>query len=49
MTTTDGCPSKIFVYKGDVVKEGETVIPSDLDDAVLNAIPDNFNRGDMFL
>ena len=44
MTTTDGHPSKMFVYKGDVVKEGETVIPADLDDAVLNAIPDNFNR-----
>ena len=29
MTATDGCPSKMFVYKGDVVKEGETVIPAD--------------------
>ena len=43
MTTIDSHPSKIFVYKGEVVKEGETVIPGDLDDAVLNAIPDNFH------
>ena len=48
MTTTDGRPSKMFVYKGDVVKEGETVIPADLDDAVLNAIPDNFNMETCF-
>ena len=48
MTTTEGHPNSMFVYKGDVVKEGETVTPTEIDDTILNAIPPQFNDVTLF-
>ena len=48
MTTTDGCPNTMFVYKGDVIKEGESVIPAELHPDVLNAIPKRFHGEMLF-
>ena len=48
MTMTEGYPNSMFVYKGDVVKEGETVTPAEMDDTILNAIPPQFNDVTLF-
>ena len=48
MTTTDGHPSIMFIYKGDVIKEGESVIPVELHPDVLNATPNRFHGETLF-
>ena len=34
MTTTEGYPSSMFVYKGDVVKEGDSVTPTEINELI---------------
>ena len=48
MTTTNGCPNSMFIYKDDVVKEGENVTPTELHPDVLNAIPEEFHGETLF-
>ena len=48
MTTTNGSPNTMFIYKGDVVKEGESVIPVELHPDVLDAIPKRFHGETLF-
>ena len=48
MTTTNGGPNTMFIYKGDVVKEGESVIPAELHPDVLNTIPKRFHGETLF-
>ena len=48
MTTTNGSPNTMFIYKGDVVKEGESVIPAELHPDVLDAIPKRFHGETLF-
>ena len=48
MTMTEGYPNSMFVYKGDVVKEGDSVTPAEIDDTILNAIPPQFNDVTLF-
>ena len=48
MTMTEGYPNSMFVYKGDVVKEGDSVTPAEIDDTILNAIPHQFNDVTLF-
>ena len=38
----------MFIYKGDVVKEGENVTPAELHPDVLNAIPEAFHGETLF-
>ena len=33
---TEGHPNSMFVYKSDVVKEGETVTPAEMDDTIIS-------------
>ena len=48
MTTTEGNPNSMFVNKGDVVKEGESVTPGEIDHTIVNAIPPHFNAETLF-
>ena len=48
MTTTNGSPNTMFIYKGDAVKEGESVIPAELHPDVLDAIPERFHGETLF-
>ena len=48
MTMTEGHPNSMFVYKGDVVKEGESVTPAEMDHTIVNAIPPHFNDVTLF-
>ena len=48
MTMTEGHPNSMFVYKGDVVKEGESVKPAEMDHTIVNAIPPHFNAETLF-
>ena len=48
MTTTEGHPNSMFVYKGDVVKERESVTPAEMDPMIVNAIPHHFDGETLF-
>ena len=48
MTTTEGYPNSMFIYKGDVVKEGESVTPAEMDPMIVHAIPHCFNGETLF-
>ena len=48
MTMTEGYPNSMFVYKGDVVKEGVSVTPAEIDETILTTIPPQFNDVTVF-
>ena len=48
MTMNEGHPNSMFVYKGDVVKEGESVTPAEMDLMIVNVIPHHFNGETLF-
>ena len=48
MTTTEGYPNSMFVYKGNVVKEGVSVTPAEIEATILTALPPQFNDVTVF-